>query len=359
MNALSIATAVVTLIGAVSKTIQAVKIVYGGPAKLQVMFNEVSDLTAILNNVAAILSQRVSASENIDGLVNIIVSLQKSRAILQSLDQFIHQISPASLTWDIILSRSKSNTIIEHLVGSFGDSRYIEDYRFSHLHEVVLDIKHSTIKEALSRDPSWINCTDTQQNTPLLWASRRGNNAHVQTLLHCGADSSIKNDVGEDALIESVYFGRLDCLLSLLRANAPITEAADGKTILHHACKLRDDLAYIEPIIERGTNINRRDYLSRSPLALASSINHFRTIKYLLDHGADIEARDAYGSTSLMRAVRYGALEAATLLFFYGADITATDIDNLTILHKVALSTDTSMIKLLQAQDLRGLDPDN
>ncbi|OBT80236.1 hypothetical protein VF21_00712 [Pseudogymnoascus sp. 05NY08] len=478
MDALSIATGVVALIGAVSKTIQAVKIVYGGPAELQVLFNEVSDLTAILNDVAAILGQIVSASENIDGLDNIIVSLQKSRAILQSLDQFIHQIppfldrllgvlfwtytglatikqacdsstcvrnetfamqisyffpawivdqsasifhfthigdlnsikslysqglassldvshkkwntplhsavvrgdvtlidffiateadkdaldlahrSPASLAWDIILSRSKSNTIIEHLVGSFGDSRYIEYYRFSQLHEVVLDIKHSSIKEALSRDPSWINCTDTHQNTPLLLASRRGNNAHVQTLLHCGADSSIKNDVGEDALIESVYFGRFDCMLSLLRANAPITEAADGKNILHHACKLRDDLAYIEPIIERGTDISRRDCLSRSPLALASSMNHYRTIKYLLDHGADIEVRDAYGSTPLMRAVRYGALEAATLLFSYGADITATDVDNLTILHKVALSTDTSMMKLLQSQDLRGLDPD-
>ncbi|OBT98267.2 hypothetical protein VE01_03138 [Pseudogymnoascus verrucosus] len=263
--------------------------------------------------------------------------------------------SPASLAWDIILSRSKSNTVIEHLLGSFGDSRYIEDYRFSHLHEVVLDIKHSSIEEALSRDPSWINCTDTHQNTPLLWASRRGNNVHVQTLLHCGADSSIKNDVGEDALIESVYFGRLDCMLSLLRAHAPISEAADGKKNLHHACKLRDDLAYIKSIIQRGTDINRKDCLIRTPFALASSMNHFRTIKYLLDHGAEIDARDAYGSTPLMRAVRYGALEAATLLFSYGADITATDVDNLTILHKVALSTDTSMMKLLQTQDLRGL----
>lgn len=140
--------------------------------------------------------------------------------------------SLASLAWDIIQSRSKSNTIIDHLVGSFGDSRYIEDYRFSHLHEVVLDIKHSSIEQALSRDSSWINCTDTHQNTPLLWASRHGNNAHVQTLLHCGADSSIKNDVGEDALIESVYFGRLDCMLSLLQANAPIAEAGLGLPVL-------------------------------------------------------------------------------------------------------------------------------
>ncbi len=92
MDALSIATGVVTLIGAVSKTIQAVKIVYGGPAELQVLFNEVSDLTAILNDVAAILSQRVSASENIEGLDNIIVSLQKSKAILQILDQFIQHM---------------------------------------------------------------------------------------------------------------------------------------------------------------------------------------------------------------------------------------------------------------------------
>jgi hypothetical protein len=107
---------------------------------------------------------------------------------------------------------------------------------------------------------------------------------------------------------------------------------------------------YVKRILRTGTDINMRDCIQRTPLALASIPNHFRTAKYLLDHGADIEAKDAFGATPLLRAVRYGSVETATLLLDYGA------IDGWTILHRGALSSDLGIIRLLASQNLSGVD---
>jgi ankyrin repeat protein len=108
---------------------------------------------------------------------------------------------------------------------------------------------------------------------------------------------------------------------------------------------------YVKRILRTGTDINMRDCIQRTPLALASIPNHFRTAKYLLDHGADIEAKDAFGATPLLRAVRYGSVETATLLLDYGA------IDGWTILHRGALSSNLGIIRLLASQNLWALMP--
>lgn len=249
-----------------------------------------------------------------------------------------------------------SPAVIQSLSSTFSDPDYLETYQFSRLHEIILGLRHGTIEDGLAGDSSCINCADSRQNTPLLWAARRGNLDDIKKLLQCGADLTVKNAAGEDALIETVFFGKFECMQALLAAGAPVTQAGDGKSILHHACKLRDDIAYVKRILRTGTDINMRDSIQRTPLALASIPNHFRPAKYLLDHGADIEAKDAFGATPLLRAVHYGSVETATLLLDYGADVKVVDIDGWTILHRAALSSDKSMIRLLASRDLSGVD---
>lgn len=91
MDGLSVATGILTLVGAVTKGIQIVKMVYDGPAELQALFNEGSDLTAILKNINAILSQKeleAGQGETTDYLLS---SLRKANTILENLYRFIHQ----------------------------------------------------------------------------------------------------------------------------------------------------------------------------------------------------------------------------------------------------------------------------
>ena len=50
----SLASGILTLVGAVTEAIQIDKVIYDGPAELQALFNEGSDLMAILKNINAI-----------------------------------------------------------------------------------------------------------------------------------------------------------------------------------------------------------------------------------------------------------------------------------------------------------------
>jgi ankyrin repeat protein len=96
-----------------------------------------------------------------------------------------------------------------------------------------LGLKHGTIQDGLAGDSSCINGADSRQNTPLLWAARRGNLENMKKVLKFGADLSVKNAAGEDknaagedknaagedknaagedALIKTVFFGRFECL---------------------------------------------------------------------------------------------------------------------------------------------------
>src|SRR6266536_3060375 len=92
MDGLSVATAILTLIGAVTQAIEIVKVVYGGPAELHALFNEVSDMAAILKNINAILGQRKFDSDQVESVDHLVLSLQKAKQILELLNRFIHQI---------------------------------------------------------------------------------------------------------------------------------------------------------------------------------------------------------------------------------------------------------------------------
>ena len=156
----------------------------------------------------------------------------------------------------------------------------------------------------------------------------------------------------EDALIETGYYGRLESMKVLLAAGARIT----GKNAPHHACKLRDDVRFVERLLKAGADINKRDSLGRTPLSLASIPNHYRTVKYLLEYGADIEAKDAFGHSPLHRAVNFGSLESARLYIEAGPEVTHVDEGGCSILHRTALSCDLGMFKLLSEVDLSCLD---
>jgi hypothetical protein len=56
----SLASGILTLVGAVTEAIQIDKVIYDGPAELQALFNEGSDLMAILKNINAIIWEKVT-----------------------------------------------------------------------------------------------------------------------------------------------------------------------------------------------------------------------------------------------------------------------------------------------------------
>ena len=68
-----------------------------------------------------------------------------------------------------------------------------------------------------------------------------------------------------------------------------------GTTALHQAC-IRGNLECVQLLVERGADLNLKDWQGFSPLKLASLNGHFDVAEYLLSRGTSIvnDIRDGF-----------------------------------------------------------------
>ena len=97
-----------------------------------------------------------------------------------------------------------------------------------------------------------------------------------------------------------------------------------GYPLLMLAC-MRNDIDFVDFLIEKGANIEITDNSLITPL-ICSSENGFNDIvMYLISKGANIEAMDCFSKTSLIRAAFAGMTETVHILIENGANIEAKD----------------------------------
>jgi ankyrin repeat protein/acetyl esterase/lipase len=120
--------------------------------------------------------------------------------------------------------------------------------------------------------------------------------------------------------------GDLNKVRALLEADPTLLESKDnlGFTPLHSAC-LAKQAAVAKFLLDKGANVNARDYFDLTPLHRASydTGQHVGLIQLLLDKGADVNAQGGNGNTPLHFAALKGDLKAAKLLLDHGADVNA------------------------------------
>lgn len=73
-------------------------------------------------------------------------------------------------------------------------------------------------------------------------------------------------------------------------------------------------------VIDRGTDVNKRDALRVSPLQWAAMYDHPEAIALLVQNGAGVNAKDDNGSTALHSAAFFGCTRSAKQLIELGAD---------------------------------------
>lgn len=101
-------------------------------------------------------------------------------------------------------------------------------------------------------------------------------------------------------------------------------EFVNGETILTMTMKegLDDFSIYL---IEKGANIERKNFWGRKPLLVAVAEGRKRTIEVLLDFKVDIETQGPNGNTALHLALKSNHDDIALLLIKYGAQVNAKD----------------------------------
>ena len=71
------------------------------------------------------------------------------------------------------------------------------------------------------------------------------------------------------------------------------------------AAAAKGDIECLATLHRQGGDFNIPDYDGRTPLHLASSEGHFKTVEYLLHNGASVHATDRFNHTPLDDAVRF------------------------------------------------------
>ena len=87
-----------------------------------------------------------------------------------------------------------------------------------------------------------------------------------------------------------------------------------GWTVLHYACCLHDDVAYVKPLLDHGADVDKRTYVGKTALFFAVIWNHLRTAAFLTGVGADLNVLDSEGISPLAVSIKFRRLDYMKLL---------------------------------------------
>lgn len=236
------------------------------------------------------------------------------------------------------------------------DSVWFGEQQFTVLHKIVFESVRQDIRAELELSTSTVNQKDSKGRTPLAWASARGDEQSVRTLLEFGADPNISCATGNSPLLRSVQARSPGCIRLLLQHDANVqSKSTLGFTALHYAAYYKDDEAYLTPLLDFGSSINEKDNYGWTPLAATAEYDHARSAIVLLHNGANIEVRDKDGWTALLRAVNSNSHNVLKLLLKHNADHRVVTFRNETILHFAASKGDNKTLAILSEFALRDL----
>lgn len=165
----------------------------------------------------------------------------------------------------------------------------------------------------------------------------------------------IANKLGETALFVVQPYTSSRVMRNLLNAGLDPTHQDNlGKNFLHAACKRGSPspgyLNDVQEAVEKGLEIDGRDYEGRTPLMNAAKISDSPFVKFLLRHGADPNARDNKGRTPLSEAFasHYSiSSDVVKSLLEGGADATEPGPDGEALLETAVRQGNDAIVELL------------
>ena len=227
--------------------------------------------------------------------------------------------SPKNKACDFLLQGALSKQAAELLSCLTKSSDFVEEQDFTQLHRIVLGLSLLDLETEIKLHADEVDTTDALGRTPLMWASARGDERSVATLLSYSADSNLVDLQNSGPLMYAAAQNHAVCVRLLLEAGA------------------NPDPTLLGLKMQRGSPLNCAARIASDTLVL----------KTLLDFGAEIESCGAEGRTSLLHAARNDNIDFAVLLLEYGANINATSITAQTPLTTAITHNSHNVLQLL------------
>ncbi|KAG2171544.1 hypothetical protein INT43_008270 [Umbelopsis isabellina] len=192
------------------------------------------------------------------------------------------------------------------------------------LHYAALSNKDVVIKYLVDRGAKVDFVAGELNATALHWAARNGRLAAVHRLIKEGANPSLKDGQGFNALHLAVHSSQAMLVLYLLYLGMDIDsiDTVGGHTPLMWAAYQGDALT-VDSLLRFGANINATDNTKLTPLHWAVVKGNRICIRKMLEYGANPDARDENGKTPLDHAKEknlMGVWSRAVLEFEVAAD---------------------------------------
>lgn len=162
------------------------------------------------------------------------------------------------------------------------------------VHEAAAIGRTDLVVELLTRQPGLANAYSAQGATPLALAAHFGHLETVKVLLERGADiNAVVRNILEVTPLHAALFGRKrEVALYLIECGADVTLKRGGKgmpragwTALHYAAAFGYG-ELVEPLLDRGTDLNSLDDENKTPLRAAMDANQPVILELLRRRGA-------------------------------------------------------------------------
>jgi len=236
-------------------------------------------------------------------------------------------------------------------------SDIIDNYEFSLLHKVVLNICHVEITpDAFSREDA--DRVDAHMRTPLHWAVSRGDDQTVHKLLQLGADINTQALNGATPISNAISFKSYACFDMLLDLGADLTIRTNQGYCLLHLAVWQNDLYITQKLLSKGVQVDtKRLGRGSTSLHIAAMRDHADICRTLLEYGAHINEPNIGKNTPLHKSITYNAHQSTRLLISKKANLGCIDDKGFSILHKAAQFGDLETLDLLSSCRPHGLDP--
>ena len=183
----------------------------------------------------------------------------------------------------------------------------------------------------------------------LFFASMRGNDLAVRTLIQVDADINQANNHGVTPLWMASYNGHVGVVEALLANGADVNEAVkEGSTSLYIASQ-NGHVDVVERLLAaEGIDVNQARNGGATPLLMASQNGHVGVVERLLAaEGIDVNKATKDGATPLYKASENGNVGVVERLLANGARVNQADINGVAPLYIASQNNHADVIKVL------------